>query len=495
MSLSKTHSLPLMALTGLLLAGLLLLGGDLSPALSSQTSVHPALAGSASPSSVYLPMIRKPALPTIFGIDLGKAPAPAAHFDKALQTGAYWLRRGFVYWWDVEATEGVRDWSVLSELEQELIQASRQGMQIILVVTGTPTWAQREPGIFCGPILQSKFGAFASFVGELVSRYSVPPYNVTYFEIWNEPDAPITYGINDPTSQFGCWGDPNAPHFGGDYYGQMLKVVAPQIKAANPDAQVLLGGLLLDCKPGVTSCDSTPASFLEGVLAAGAGPHFDGVSFHAYDYFPYDTPALGRYANLNWNNGWNTTGPVAHAKAEFVRGVLAAHGVSGKYLLNTEAALICRPDNEPPGGPGCEHDSGSPFQQTKAYYLAQSYAQAIAEGFLANVWFTHLGWRDSALLHADGSPFPAYDAYVFALHELRNPAFMRQISEYPGVTGYEFHRGDARIWVLWSLDGNAHPLTLPGAPLAVYDVYGADVTPTGTSLTVDLKPLYVEWNP
>ena len=60
--------------------------------------------------------------------------------------------------------------------------------------------------------------------------------------------------------------------------------------------------------------------------------------------------------------------------------------------------------------------------------------------------------------------------------------------------GYAFNRGDRRIWVLWSLDGNAHNVNLGGTPVAVYDDLGNSISPSAT-LSVDLKPLYVEWLP
>jgi hypothetical protein len=43
--------------------------------------------------------------------------------------------------------------------------------------------------------------------------------------------------------------DPVTLNFGGEYYGNMLKIVYPAIKSADPQAQVLVGGLLLDCDP------------------------------------------------------------------------------------------------------------------------------------------------------------------------------------------------------------------------------------------------------
>jgi hypothetical protein len=68
------------------------------------------------------------------------------------------------------------------------------------------------------------------------------------------------------------------------------------------------------------------------------------------------------------------------------------------------------------------------------------------------------------------------------------------VTEYTGVKGVEFQRGERRIWVLWSLDGNTHSISFPSVPLAAYDALGYSVPPAA-SMNVSLNPLYLEWNP
>ena len=88
-------------------------------------------------------------------------------------------------------------------------------------------------------------------------------------------------------------GDINDPYFGGEFYAQMLKAAYPAIKAADPQAQVLVGGLLLD-NPDVAT--NNTALFLEGILRGGGSPFFDAVSFHCYSY---SWGAVGRMSNPN----------------------------------------------------------------------------------------------------------------------------------------------------------------------------------------------------
>jgi len=54
-----------------------------------------------------------------------------------------------------------------------------------------------------------KLQAFTSFIEDVVRRYSIPPYNVQYWEIGNEPDiAPEQLPSDMP---FGCWGKTGDP--------------------------------------------------------------------------------------------------------------------------------------------------------------------------------------------------------------------------------------------------------------------------------------------
>ena len=402
-----------------------------------------------------------------------------------------WVRLVGVLWSSVEPTQGTYNWSGLADLEIELQDASSKGIQVILLVKSTPGWARKDGGTgpSCGPIAVDKLPAFGNFMRAMVARYSVSPYNVKYWELWNEQDTP--YFAVDPG--FGCWGDGSDPYFGGGDYADMLKVVYPQIKAANAQAQVLIGGLLLDCDPrgacAAVGHDPLPPKYLEGILQNNGGPFFDGVSFHAYDYY---SPTSGQYANPNWASAWNTTGPVLIAKSQFIQSLLSQYGVTGKFLMNTESALIC-------GSTGQEsYCLVDAFANTKAYYVTQSYSAAIAEGLRANLWYNVLGWRNSGLLNNDLSPQLAYTSFKFAISELTDTAYAgiivpADIGGATGVMGYKFLHNDRNVWVIWSMDGSVHTIYLSSVPLTAWDALGDPVTPDAF-MNITMKPLYLEWN-
>lgn len=434
--------------------------------------------GLATPQGAPEP---SPSLYPLPGIELNQTMDPAK-LDLVVQAGAYWIRRNKLKWSLVEPAEGERNWDALAGLERELLEAAKRGLKVVLVVGDTPVWAQKTPGHTCGAVLQSKLPALASFMREAVARYSAVPYNVKYWEIGNEPD--IDYKLVPPESEYGCWGDDSDAYYGGGYYAEMLRQVYPVVKAVDPQVQLLVGGLLLDCDPvnPPEDRDCTPSLFLEGILRSGGGEYFDGISYHAYDYY------LGRwkYGNANWNSNGESTGPVAIVKARYLRSVLAAYRQAGKYLMNTEAGLICgRVGDEP------ECQSGD-FELTKAAYVAQVNTAALAEALRANIWYSLTGWRGSGLVDGTLQPNQAFQAFQVSAKQLEQAAFVRSVTEITGVRGYEFYRGGERLQVLWSSDGSKHAVHFEQMPEAILDLLGENIQPA-QDLTISHRPIYVIW--
>jgi hypothetical protein len=420
--------------------------------------------------------------PSLYGADMPHITATYG-LTEMLAAGVYWLRPLGVSWSAVQPQKNQPpDWSILASLEQEIQNASSQGAQVILRVQSTPDWAQAVPGVYCGPILQAELPAFGDFMFALVDRYKS---QVKVWELWNEPD--VDPGLVPPNSQFGCWGDASDPYYGGEYFAEMLQAVYPRIKAADPQAQVLVGGLLLDCDPNRVCPQDASTRFLEGILLNQGGDYFDGVSFHAYDYY---LGAQGQYFNSKWQSSWNTTGPVGNAKAEYIKSVIEQAGFPNKLIMNTEAAIVC--------DSGCD----SVFESTKANYLAQSYAGAFSSNLRANLWYsTRANFRNTDLFGPGLVPLPAYYAYKFSQAQLYNAEYIGKLRGIPGVTGYEFRRSDCptpgefcRVWVIWSLDGSSHTIELPDTPYAVYDVDG-DALSNTINQEISLETRYIHLPP
>ncbi|HNB52383.1 MAG TPA: hypothetical protein PK530_10590 [Anaerolineales bacterium] len=487
----------------LILISLAFLGGVFGKSLVGSENV--ARAGDVF--SNFLPIINTPHLDTLFGAEMNPL-SNSQGLQKMVDAKISWTRRNAILWSEVEPVQGGGyDWSVLEGLEADILRAQANHLELIMIVRGVPEWARVAPLYNeCGPIDPAALPAFGDFMHAVVTRYSAYPYSVRYWEIWNEPDVAADV-IPTGDSPYGCLGDSSdTTYYGGQAYAGILQAVYPRVKQANPDAQVLVGGLLMDCSPLIDAENCYQSRYLEGILEAGGASYFDGVSFHAYDYYSFGQAEYqtGIYGNPGWGSGgWGDTlngdlKPVLVEKVAYLKSLLDQYGVQGKYLLNTETALLCGGFTEPSGGPGCESDPNSNFEKLKATYVSQVYASALAEGLVSNIWFTPLGWRNSALLNTDFSPRPAYDALVISRQTLQDGTFIREVHEYndQNVFGYEFNVHGEVIWLLWTLDGKSHTITLGQTPAEIFDEIGTSVTLNAGTLTVaGLKSYYLDWTP
>jgi len=453
----------------------------------------PQAPAAGSGLKVYLPIVyrRAPAV-TLFGAETHSL-ATSNSVNRFFASDPDWTRRAGIWWPDAEPRKGEYNWNAVAVYVNDARAASVNGVRQIQIVRGTPSWAQKYAGNACGPIAQRNFVDFGNFMYELVSRYSKPPYNIKYWELGNEPDIAHNFPGLGSDELWGCWGESSDPYYGGGYYAEMLKVVYPRIKQADPWSQVLIGGLLMDCDPAhpMVGHDCNSSLFLEGILRAGGADYFDIVSFHAYDYYK---EAIGKYSNINWASRSHTTGPVLIAKAEFLKRTLAAYGAQNKPLMNTEAAVVCLEY------PGAVCSGNATFEATKAYYVGQAYASAMSLGLQANLWYSLLGWvgRYSGLVDARGNPLPAYDAFVTARARLSNadylgPITAADVGDLTTVMGYKFDRGDREVWAVWNMDIAAatRTLTLPREPSGVWSVQGAALPITGQTITLPSTNLFV----
>jgi hypothetical protein len=256
---------------------------------------------------IYLPLTGKSfPLLTPFGVQIQGLTDPNIN-NLAQEAGIKWVRIDAFDWSKIEplnTDSAGYNWNAVDEAT--LQTASNNGMEVIAIIRGTPSWAQKVPPYSCGPISETALPDFASFVSDLVNRYSVPPYNITYWQMGNEPDVDPSLVLGYD-SVFGCWGDSNQAYYGGEYYSDMLNLIYPTIKSADPDAKVIIGGLLQDCDPTFDQGCIT-GKFFEGIIRNdiyNSGNNFDYVSFHGYS--PYSGPDNGLYYDEH-NPKWEHRG-------------------------------------------------------------------------------------------------------------------------------------------------------------------------------------------
>jgi hypothetical protein len=403
--------------------------------------------------------------------------------EEALKLGAHWLRRWqHISWRDVEPREGEYHWWVLDGLEEELLRLRAHGAEPLIVIQMTPEWAQEVVPYACGPIRYDKFGAFAAFMEELVMRYgSATQYGVRYWQLGNELDvAPREVR---PDSVYGCWGDESDPYYHGEHYGRMLAEVYPRIKAVDPEAQVVMGGLLLECDPytetiGYECRSERRGYFLEGVLRAGGGEHFDVIDVHSYAQLRLDLPSR-MHSYYGWSGGRGGTG--LPEKTGFVRKVLEQYGYGNKPVIAGELALKC---DEPT--PVCH--------EVAAAFVPRVYAEAYELDLLGGVYYALISeFKYKGLLLPDFTPRPAYWAYRFMNSQLADAQYIGPVNGYEGVSGSAFDKGGGRrIEIIWSSDGTNQVLDSPAGFVGAYDKFGTEVALVNGQLSVGWSPLYVE---
>lgn len=289
-----------------------------------------------------------------------------ADLDAIAGFGARWIRTP-LRWSNVEAKgKGIYNW----RMADRLVQGARsRGLDLVLTIVGTPKWAQPAGSGGDASYPPANLADYADFAGAAAARYRD---HVRVWELGNEPNH-ATGWMPKP--------DPAR-------YAQLMALTYRAIKASDPGAVVLTGGL------GGEKSDSTriPGDvFVANLYELGAGASFDGVSFHPYTY-PYSPPAR------SWNRMLN------------VRQIMVKNGDGAKKIWATEFGA---PTNGPrPRVVVSERRQAELLRE--AYDLFSSYRWA---GAL--MWFQH---RDNGndprvqddwfgLLRANRTEKPAVAAY------------------------------------------------------------------------------------
>jgi hypothetical protein len=253
---------------------------------------------------------------------------------------------------------------------------------------------------------------WARFVRATVARYP----DVRYWELWNEPDLAIYWG---GTAE--------------DYY-RLLRAGYLAVKAANPDATVVMAGLAYWQDPG----------FFERLLDEIVSDPQSGQHHH---YF--DISAWHWYARSN----------DLYDRALWAKAVMAERGLDKPIWINETNAMLA-PETAPRG----ERAGWTVSPAEQAAFMVQAYANALAAG----VDKTFVFRLDEApvsegvgLLTHEQVPRPAYAALQAAAEFLGGAsAIERRFQD--GVTQILFQHADGRVtWVVWNNTGFAREVAIP----------------------------------
>ncbi|MDO9354623.1 MAG: beta-galactosidase [Solirubrobacteraceae bacterium] len=240
-------------------------GGDDAPASgnSGTQSSAPRAAGALSPTFVG---ITAPEVLPATDHDVEQA------LDAQAKAGIKLFRQPFL-WQEIEPEEGSFDFSRYDRL---VLTAAKYGIEVMPIVFGTPPReaAPKKPGAKITDttaIPPRSDKRFAKFAAKLVRRYGhggalwtenpdAKALPVTAWQVWNEPNLPAYWG-----------GQPDAAE-----YTALLKTTATAIRADDPKAEILTGGI-----PN-SRIGQSLLSFVQGMMKAGAAGSFDTLAVHPY---------------------------------------------------------------------------------------------------------------------------------------------------------------------------------------------------------------------
>jgi len=110
-------------------------------------------------------------------------------FHKYPELGIYWSRGDFS-WEKVEPSPGKIN---LQWLDSILSEAMKYRVTIMPILCYCAQWASIENSKRYPP---RKSSYWKNYVEMIVSKYSSSPYNLKYYEIWNEPNIEVFWGLD-----------------------------------------------------------------------------------------------------------------------------------------------------------------------------------------------------------------------------------------------------------------------------------------------------------
>jgi hypothetical protein len=417
----------------------------------------PRLSASAPSSG-----INELALADLFGVQVIDTNSLIQGGSSVHSAGAHWVHLG-IEWRQLAPTIST-DVShyAWSEFDSALSSAANQGFNIIVTLGGNPCWAA---SFNRGPINRVPLTRWDEYVTAVVERYRMPPYNIRYWAIYNEPDT-ASYIRSTPD----CQGETNAQAY-GDHpadYVQILQRSYQLIKGIDSTAIVMQGGLAMDAF--VSEGGFFIRDFLTQTLQLGAGNYFDATNFH---YYP----------EYNWRWG-DLRGKVNH-----IRTVMQKHSVT-KPIICTEL------------GASSAYQGGTADSQSRA--VIKYYTLAAVADVKIGIWYNLNDYSAPndvysyhGLLRSDYFPKPSLLAYRNMAQQLQGHRYTRTLAKTEGgatnLEGYVFWNvaGNSEVRILWSADNTNQTVTLPSNVLAVTDKYGV-ARLYGSTITVDGDPLFIK---
>ena len=330
----------------------------------------------------------------------GVALADSTTARAAAKLGFSWIKT-FLRWDEVQIAQDQPYW--WGNLNHMLGEAGENNLNLLLRVDGAPSWVRPPGASDTGPVRQDKLDDWADFLYNMAAEarrwreHNDWPTLIAY-EIWNEANLSWEWGDLPP--------DPA-------HYTAMLKTAYTAIKAADPNAIIVSGGL---ATTGGTAdgLNIDDLIFIQEMYKAGAMGSFDALGSHPYGfaYPPEQDPV--------------TVNGLAFRRAEQQRAIMEAHGDTNSAIWATGFSWLMDPAER---GVTChwpDRDWHRVSEIEQAGYLVRAFTYArqnwswmgpmLLTGLdLAGLWYYDecepMGWYAVADADADWHPRSAEQPY------------------------------------------------------------------------------------
>ena len=291
------------------------------------------------------------------------------------------------------------------------------------------------------PTTPENIQEFAKYAGVLVDRYGS---NITYWEIWNEPDCPYFW----------------APNPDAKAYVELLKETYGVIKSYDQTATVIGGAV---SAPNENLC--LDLLFIEEMFQNNGGDYMDILSIHPYYHQIKDERLVRETINelKEMMIRYDVDIPIWVTEIGFS----SSSGRNG----NTEGE--------------------------QAALLVRAYATLLSAGIQKVTWYCLGSGEDESdfesnfgLLNYDGSPKKAFYSYSYLTEILPQPEFVKEIAINDDIQCLLFvGKDDKDVAIIWSIDSKWNVnISVDGTIEKVTDIYGINI-PLNTIISP--TPIYI----
>ncbi|NJN16075.1 MAG: hypothetical protein HC822_07210 [Oscillochloris sp.] len=312
------------------------------------------------------------------------------------EAGVQWQREEI--FWDVvqKAPDGPFGWdgdgSGFYNYDFAIDAQTRAGIQILGLLDYNPAWFKGK-----NPTLDEWIDDWGDYVYATVARYGRERGQIKYWELWNEPNLAKS-------------GYESGLYTVADFV-RILEVGRAAAKAADPEAQIVMGGLASIWSEPPSPFHYDYFDYLDQVARLGGWNHIDIIAIHPYRPDAPEGDAWRRDQSLTFRQ-----------ELDRLDGLIAYYGAKPVWLTELGWSTSSR-------WPGVDGD-------TQAFFLVRAYLIALAHPGIEKIF-----WYDFRNDTRPGAPYdrPVYDAGEVEFHygllnrtypldpnraDLRKPSFL-----------------------------------------------------------------------